>query len=56
MRTNHRSALGLLILLLVFSWLGMGCTGIDADNASERPWNEPKGYGGGILGSGRPNR
>lgn len=56
MRTNHGFTFGLLLLLAGFICLATGCAGIDSDNVSERPWNEPKGYGGGMLGSGRPNR
>ena len=31
-----------------------GCGSLDADNVSERPWNEPKGYQ--FFGSGNSRR
>ena len=41
------SAVSLLVLLC----LGfVGCASTDPDNASARPWNQPKGWEGGLPG------
>jgi len=48
-RTVLKLRVILLLLLAAFAWMLSGCATTDeGDNASERPWNSPKGWENGL--------
>ena len=50
-KMKTRAAQLLLFLALVATaFLFNGCSSLESDNASVRPWNSPQGWEGGALG------
>jgi hypothetical protein len=42
--------ISLFLLIAACALLFSGCSTVEPDNASVRPWNSPKGWEGGALG------
>jgi len=47
-RLFHQSFAIFLLLLALGTLVGSGCATTDSENASERPWNQPKSWENGL--------